>query len=296
MALTGIYGRVAREDAITLIRHALDQGVDHFDTAELYGPYINEVLLADALGIHGREVRIATKFGYKLEAGKITGLDSSPPTIRRSVEGSLRRLRRERIDLLYQHRPDPQIPIEDVIGTMSELVREGKVAELGLCAANRTTIERASTIHHIASIQNSYSLIEREADSDVLPALDGRRTAFIAHSPLARGILTAAAAPADRRETTDYRRKDARFAAAALASLNFALAPLWEVADRHHAPPAQIAIAWVLSKGPNMHVIPGAKNVDQLNVALRAEEIVFSEDDNQKLEIIAARTASEARG
>lgn len=128
MALTGIYGPVERDEAVAVIRRAFDLGITHYDTAELYGPYVNEELLAEALGPRSREVCIATKFGYRLEGSSIAGLDSSPRAIRRSVEGSLRRLRRERLDLLYQHRPDPHVPVEDVIGTMSELVEEGKVA------------------------------------------------------------------------------------------------------------------------------------------------------------------------
>ena len=193
MALTGIYGPIGRGKAIAVIRRAFDLGVDHYDTAELYGPYINEELLADALGPRSREVRIATKFGYRLEGGRIAGLDSSPHAIRRAVEGSLRRLRRERIDLLYQHRPDPHIPVEDVVGTMSKLVKEGKVADLGLCATDHATLERARAIHPIAAVQNSYSLIDREAEAGVLPALSDHRTAFVAYSPLARGILAGAA-------------------------------------------------------------------------------------------------------
>jgi aryl-alcohol dehydrogenase-like predicted oxidoreductase len=287
MALTGIYGTVAREEAVAVIRRAFDLGIVHYDTAELYGPYVNEELLAEALGPRSREVCIATKFGYRLEGSRIAGLDSSPRAIRRSVEGSLRRLRRERIDLLYQHRPDPYVPVGDVVGTMAELVNEGKVAELGLCATDSATLQRATAIHPIAAIQNGYSLLNRSAETDVLPALSDHRTAFVAYSPLARGILAGAAAPAENREVTDYRRSDSRFSAAGLTSLKHALMPLWETADRHNAPPAAIAIAWVLSKNPEVHVIPGAKSLDQLTVALRAAEIILSEDDRVNLEMIA---------
>jgi aryl-alcohol dehydrogenase-like predicted oxidoreductase len=292
MALTGIYGPIAREDALAVIRHAFDLGVDHYDTAELYGPYINEELLADALGPRSSEVRIATKVGYRLEGGRIAGHDSSREAIRRSVEGSLRRLRRASIDLLYQHRPDPHIPVEDVVGTMAELVKEGKVAELGLCATDNATLQRAREIHPIAAVQNGYSLIEREAEAEVLPALSDRRTAFVAYSPLARGILAGVAIQPARRSKTDYRRSDSRFSVAGLASLRCALSPLWEMADRHNVPPAAIAIAWVLSKGPVVHVIPGARSLDQLTVALRAAEISLSGDDRLKLDEIAATVGS----
>lgn len=286
MALTGIYGPVPRQDAVAVIHRALDLGVDHYDTAELYGPYVNEELLADALGPKRSEVRIATKFGYRLEGGKIAGLDSSPKAIRRSVEGSLRRLQRERIDLLYQHRPDPRIPVEDVVGAMAELVNEGKVGELGLSAIDGVTLERASTVHPIAAVQNSYSLIERIAEAEVMSALRDQHTIFVAYSPLARGLLAGSARSADQRSADDYRRSDSRFSSASLSAYDAALSPLWEAAERHDAPPAAIAIAWVLSKDPRMHVIPGAKSPDQLIAALRAAQICLTEEDRRQLDNI----------
>lgn len=286
MALTGIYGPVPREDAIAVIRRALDLGVDHFDTAELYGPYANEELLANALGPGCSDVRIATKFGYRLEGGKIAGLDSSREVIRRSVEGSLRRLRRERIDLLYQHRPDPRVPVEDVVATMAELVAEGKVTELGLSATNGVTLERARAIHPIAAVQNAYSLIDRAAEADVLPALHDYHTALVAYSPLARGILAGDAIPAERRATTDYRSFDPRFLGTSLASLKHALSPLWEIAERHGAPPAAIAIAWVLSRGPDVHAIPGARTTGQLIANLQAIRIRLSDKERLRLDSI----------
>jgi aryl-alcohol dehydrogenase-like predicted oxidoreductase len=292
MALTGIYGPVAREDAVSVIRRAFDLGIDHYDTAELYGPYVNEELLASALGPRTRDVRIATKFGYRFEAGRIAGLDSSREAIRRSVEGSLRRLRRERIDLLYQHRPDPRIPVEDVVGAMAELVEEGKVAELGLSTIDGAMLKRARAIHRIAAVQNSYSLIERAAEANVLPALGDHRTAFVAYSPLARGILAGVTMSAEPRLSTDYRTSDSSFSATSLASLQSALSPLWKAANRHNVPPAAVAIAWVLSKGPDVHVIPGAKSLDQLNAALRGAEIALSEDDRLELDKIGNQIGS----
>lgn len=286
MALTGIYGPVKRDEAIAVIRRAFDLGINHYDTAELYGPYVNEELLAEALGPRSREVCIATKFGYRLEDGKVAGLDSSRLAIRHSVEGSLRRLRRERVDLLYQHRPDPRVPVEDVIGTLCELVKEGKVAHLGLSATDSATLQRARQIHPIAAIQNSFSLIDRSAEADILPALGDRQTLFVAYSPLARGILASDAASVEDRQLTDYRRSDPRFSQAGLASLKDALIPLLATARRHSTPPAAIALAWVLSKNPDMHVIPGAKSIDQLAVAIRATEIALSEDDRMQLEMI----------
>jgi aryl-alcohol dehydrogenase-like predicted oxidoreductase len=284
MALTGIYGPVPRDDAVAVIRRALDLGVDHFDTAELYGPYANEELLADALGPRRLHVRIATKFGYRLQGGRIAGLDSSRDAIRRSVEGSLGRLRRERIDLLYQHRPDPRVPVEDVVATMAELVKEGKVAELGLSAVDGVTVERARAIHPIAAVQNAYSLIDRTAEANVLPVLQDSQTAFVAYSPLARGILAGGAIPAEHRTTTDYRRSDPSFSAAGLDSLKHALSPLWEIASRQKASPAAIAIAWVLSRRPDVHAIPGAKTCEQLIANLQAGRIVLSDDERLRLD------------
>lgn len=286
MALTGIYGPITREDAVAVIRRAFDLGIDHYDTAELYGPYTNEELLADALGPGRLDVCIATKFGYRLNGDRIAGLDSSREAIRRSVEGSLRRLRRERIDLLYQHRPDPRIPVEDVVGTMADLVNEGKVAEIGLSAIGSATLDRARAIHPIAAIQNGYSLIERAAETDVMPALNDHRTAFVAYSPLARGVLAGSAMPAERRPASDYRKSDGRLSVAGLSALKSALSPLWQAADRHNVSPAAIAIAWVLSKGPGMHVIPGARSPKQLTGTLLGAEIVLNEDELLELDKI----------
>jgi aryl-alcohol dehydrogenase-like predicted oxidoreductase len=289
MALTGIYGTVTRDEAVAVIRRAFDLGIVHYDTAELYGPYVNEELVAEALGPLSREVCIATKFGYRLEGSRIVGLDSSPRAIRHSVEGSLRRLRRERIDLLYQHRRDPQVPVEDVIGAMADLVNEGKVAELGLCATDSATLQRAREIHHVSAIQNSYSLLDRTAEKGVLAASSDHRTAFVAYSPLARGILAGVRASADGREMSDYRSLDPRFSPAGLAALKHDLKALWETAERHNAPPAAIALAWALSQNPHVHVIPGPKSVEQLITALRATEIELSEHDRIKLAMIRVR-------
>ena len=286
MALTGIYGDIRREDAITVVRRAFEAGIDHFDTAELYGPYANEELLADALGSNQRAVRIATKFGYKLHGGEIVGLDSAPHSIRRSVEGSLRRLGRECIDLIYQHRIDPCIPIEDVVGTMAELIREGKAAELGLCCVDGETLERAQKIHSIAAVQNEYSLIMRQPEREILPGLREDLTTLVAYSPLARGILGGDAVAAERRETGDYRRSDSRFSRACLESLQERLAPLWHIARQHQTAPAAVALAWILSKSPKVCAIPGARTPSQISTNLQALELHLSPTEIQRLDMI----------
>jgi aryl-alcohol dehydrogenase-like predicted oxidoreductase len=285
MALTGIYGPVPRDAAIKLIRRALDLGVSHFDTAELYGPYANEELLADALGPNRNAVEIATKFGYRLENGKIVGLDSTPQAIRHSVEGSLKRLRRDYIDVLYQHRLDPTLPIEDVVGTMSNLVREGKVLALGLCAVDWQTFQRACAIHSISFVQNEFSLIQRDQEAKMVPGLHESATALVCYSPLGRGILAGGAGSVDRREMTDYRRHDARFGSNWLASATRRLAPLWRIAELRAVAPATVALAWLLSKAPTITVIPGAKTEAQIEASVLAREFTLTDDEIASLNL-----------
>jgi aryl-alcohol dehydrogenase-like predicted oxidoreductase len=277
MALTGIYGPVPRDAAVKLIRRAFDLGVSLFDTAELYGPYVNEELLADALGPNRKEVKIATKFGYRLENGNIVGLDSTPRAIRHSLEGSLKRLGRDHVDVLYQHRLDPTVPIEDVVGTMSDLVREGKVLALGLCAVDRQIFRRARVIHPISFVQNEFSLLQRDPEKELIPSLHEAETEFVCYSPLGRGILAGGAVPEGQRAPTDYRRNDVRFGSARMASITDRLAPLWQIAASRAVTPATIALAWLLSKAPNIHVIPGAKSDVQLLASIQACDVALTD-------------------
>jgi len=285
MALTGIYGPVPRETAFNLIHRALDLGVSHFDTAEIYGPYANEELLAEALGPNRNAVEIATKFGYRLENGKIAGLDSTPQAIRRSVEGSLRRLRRSHIDVLYQHRLDPRVPIEDVVGTMSELVREGKVLALGLCAIDWKILQRAQAIHSISFVQNEFSLIQRDPE-ELIAHLSELPIHFVCYSPLGRGILANGALPDSQRVLTDYRRNDLRFGSERLSSIMDRLAPLWQIAASRTVAPATVALAWLLSKTPAIRVIPGAKSEVQLTAALQAGAFGLTNEELASLNLI----------
>jgi aryl-alcohol dehydrogenase-like predicted oxidoreductase len=286
MALTGIYGPISRDNAVKIVRHALDLGITHFDTAELYGPYLNEELLSNALGSDRTKVEIGTKFGYRFHDGKIVGLDSRPPSIRQAVEGSLRRLRRDYVDVLYQHRPDPEVPVEDVVGIMSDLVSEGKVLSLGLSATDLPTLRRASAVHPISLVQNEFSLIQRAAEKLLLPGLLGTATEFVCYSPLGRGILTGRAIPAQR-SPTDYRSKDVWFQPARLAEVTERLAPLWRIAASRLVSPATVALAWLLSRAPTIRVIPGATNVEQLNANISSVATVLTEDE------IAALDATE---
>ncbi|WP_316182380.1 aldo/keto reductase [Bradyrhizobium sp. SZCCHNRI1009] len=259
-------------------------GVTHFDTAELYGPFVNEELLADALGFHRARVEVATKFGYRLEAGKIVGLDSRPQSIRSAVEGSLRRLRRDYDDVLYQHRPDPNVAVEEVVGTMSDLVKEGKVLGLGLSATDTETVQRASAVHRISFVQNEYSLIQREPEKGLLAYLNDQRIEFVCYSPLGRGILGRMTGGETKRSSTDHRAKDPRFESGRLAEINRALDPLWDVAAAHSVAPSAVALAWLLAKSPTIRVIPSATSIEQLKTNLGGVEIVLSSEEMASLD------------
>jgi len=286
MPLTGIYGPVSRDVAIEIIQCALELGVSNFDTAELYGPYLNEELLADALGANLLRVEIATKVGYRFRDGKLVGLDSRPRSIRLAVEGSLRRLRREYVDVLYQHRPDPAVPIEDVVGTLVDLVREGKALRLGLSGTDQASLRRASTIYPIAFIQNEYSLVARDPEIELLQGLQGTPTQFVCYSPLARGILAGKTSTATQQSPTDYRNRDARFQSERHAELVDQLAPLWRIATTRSVSPAAVALAWLLSKAPTIRVIPSATNVEQLRANIRGVDIILTEEELAALDLI----------
>lgn len=285
MALTGIYGAVDPRSAAATIHRALELGITHFDTAELYGPYSNEELLAAALGPRIKQVQIATKFGYRLEGSQIAGVDCRPETIQRAVEGSLRRLRRETIDLLYQHRQDPTIPVEEVVGVMSDLVRSGHVRALGLSAVDSATVKRAQAVHEIHAVQNDYSLLRRGEESALLSALRSQAGSFVAYSPLARGLLTGNPMQSlTTRDQSDYRRSDPRFDAAGTAELQLRLSSLWRISKEHGVQPTVVALAWILQKDPRMFVIPGAKTPDQLEVCLQSASFRLTATEYSELD------------
>lgn len=234
---------------------------------------MNEELLAEAIGNSHQYVKIATKFGFKIINGKIVGRDSSPTSIRRAVEGSLRRLRRERIDLLYQHRIDPGVPIEDVVGTMKDLIIEGKVDKLGLSAIDALDLERAQTVHTISAVQNEYSLIERQIEAEVLPCIERHGTTLVPFSPLGQGILCGNALSASNRSSQDYRKSDAKFSTNRLRKINAQLQPLWRISKQYNVPPAVISLAWLLGKSPKIFIIPGAKSLSQISINVQATKI-----------------------
>jgi aryl-alcohol dehydrogenase-like predicted oxidoreductase len=259
MGMSQSYGTFDDAESIATIHRALELGVTLLDTAEVYGPYTNESLLGRALEGRRDQAIIATKFGWEIGAKQRGGLDSRPEHIRRAVEGSLKRLRTDRIDLLYQHRVDPAVPIEDVVGTMADLVRQGKVRFLGLSEAGAGTIRRAHAVHPIAALQSEYSLWERNLEAEIIPLLRELGIGLVPFSPLGRGFLTGTARRAEEYPEGDYRRGDPRFQGENYDANMRAAAVVGEVARELGATAGQVALAWVLAQGPDVVPIPGTK-------------------------------------
>lgn len=284
MGMSQSYGVPDDRESVATIHRALELGVTLFDTAEAYGPFANEELLGRAL--EGRRDRavIATKFGFRFEGHQLTGTDSRPEHIREVVEGSLRRLATDHVDLLYQHRVDPEVPIEDVVGTMADLVREGKVRFLGLSEAGEATIRRAHAVHPIAALQSEYSLWERNLETGILPLLRELGIGLVAFSPLGRGFLTGTARRAEDYPEGDYRRDDPRFQGSNYDANARAAAIVAALARRRGATPAQIALAWLLAKGEHVVPIPGTKRRRYLEENLEAASLALGPEENAELD------------
>jgi aryl-alcohol dehydrogenase-like predicted oxidoreductase len=285
MGISFGYGPAAsREDGIAVIRAAVEGGVTFFDTAEAYGPFSNEELVGEALGPVRDQVVIATKFGFTFEGGKQTSLDSRPANIREVAEASLKRLKTDRIDLLYQHRVDPNVPIEDVAGAVKDLIREGKVKHFGLSEAGVQTIRRAHAVQPVAALQSEYSLWWREPEKEVIPALEELGIGFVPFSPLGKGFLTGKIDDKTTFESTDFRNVVPRFTTenrkANLAFVDW----LKKFAERKQATPAQIALAWLLAQKPWIVPIPGTTKRHRLNENLGAASIRLSADDLRELD------------
>src|SRR3954449_12807506 len=284
MGMSQSYGTAEERDegeSIATIHRALELGCSFLDTAEVYGPFTNEELVGRAIRGKRDQVILATKFGFKIEAGKITGLDSRPSHIREAVEGSLRRLGTDRIDLLYQHRVDPEVPIEETVGTMAELVREGKVRFLGLSEAGERTIRRAHAVHPIAALQSEYSLWERNLEPSIIPLLRELGIGLVPFSPLGRGFLTGTAKRAEEYPEGDYRRGDPRYQGENYDANMRAASEVQAIAQRKGATSGQIALAWLLHKGDDIVPIPGTKrrkyleeNIASVEISLSAQEMV----------------------
>jgi aryl-alcohol dehydrogenase-like predicted oxidoreductase len=282
-----------RGDSIALIRAAVERGVTFFDTAQVYGPFHNEELVGEALEPVRDEVVIATKFGFELSTGRSRGTDSRPETIRSSVNDSLRRLRTDRIDLLYQHRVDPDVPIEDVAATVKELIDQGKVRRFGLSEAGVGTIRRAHAVQPVTALQSEYSLWWREPEEQILPALAELGIGFVPFSPLGKGFLTGAIDENTQFESGDFRNTVPRFADADARHTNLAFVDLVRtIAERKGATPAQVALAWVLAQKPWMVPIPGTTKLHRLEENIAAADLELTPDDLREIE----EALPEARG
>jgi aryl-alcohol dehydrogenase-like predicted oxidoreductase len=265
---------------------AIDLGCDFFDTAEVYGPYTNEELLGRALKDRRDRVVLATKFGFRLADGG--GLDSRPEHMREAVEGSLRRLATDRIDLLYQHRVDPAVPIEETVGAMAELVRQGKVRFLGLSEAGEQTIRRAHATHPISALQSEYSLWERNLEPRIIPVLRELGIGLVPFAPLGRGFLTGAVKRAEEYPETDFRRNDPRYQGANFDANVRAASVVHELAKRKGIAPGQVALAWLLHKGDDMVPIPGTKRRRYLEENVAAADVSLSAGEMATLDAALA--------
>ncbi|GAA0985841.1 aldo/keto reductase [Acrocarpospora macrocephala] len=272
----------ADDEAVRVLQRAVDVGVTHIDTAEVYGPYANEELVGRALKGRRDEVVLATKFGLVAHAGG-SAPDSSPENVRRAVEGSLTRLGTDRIDLYYQHRVDPDTPIEETVGVLADLVEQGKVRYIGLSEASVQTIRRAHQVHPIAAVQSEYSLWSRDPESAILPALRELGIGFVPYSPLGRGFLTGSLRSLDGLDADDWRRTNPRFADGNLERNLRIVDEVEAVASEVGATSAQVALAWLLAQGGDIAPIPGTTKMSRLEENAAADEVSLSEDQVARL-------------
>jgi aryl-alcohol dehydrogenase-like predicted oxidoreductase len=292
MGLSFGYGpAVDRQQGISLIRAAVERGITFFDTAEAYGPFTNEELVGEALAPVRDQVVIATKFGFKFDGAKQSGLDSRPAHIKEVAEASLTRLKVDAIDLFYQHRVDPEVPIEDVAGAVKELIQEGKVKHFGLSEAGVQTIRRAHAVQPVTALQSEYSLWWREPEAETLPALEELGIGFVPFSPLGKGFLTGKIDETTTFDSTDFRNVVPRFTAenrkANLAFVEW----LTAFAERRNATPAQIALAWLLAQKPWIAPIPGTTKLHRLEENIGAADITLTAEDLREIDRAAAQIA-----
>ena len=279
------YGEAADEsEAVATIHRAIEIGITFFDTAQIYGPFQNEELVGRAIAGRRDGLVIATKFGFRFEGSRITGIDGSPENARRSCEGSLKRLGVDTIDLFYQHRVDPSVPIEETVGGMAELVREGKVRFIGLSEAAPETLRRAHGVHPIAALQSEYSLWEREVEADILPVCRELGIGFVPYSPLGRGFLTGQIKSREDLPANDWRRNDPRYSEENFGSNLRIVDIVRSVAERHGASPAQVALAWLLAQGDDVVPIPGSKRRATLEDSAAAADLQLTAEDLGELD------------
>ena len=280
-----------RNAMIALIRKAVELGVTLFDTAEVYGPFINEELVGEALFPFRKEVVIATKFGSNIEIGKPTGLNSRPERIRQVAEESLKRLKSESIDLFYQHRFDPNVPIEDVAGTVKDLIRQGKVKHFGLCEVGAQTIRRAHAVQPLTAVQSEYSLMWRQPEEEVLPTLEKLGIGFVPYSPLGRGFLTGKIKKPEDLPEDDFRLTTPRFQGDNFQRNLDLVERVGEIAREKKCTPAQLALAWVLAQGEDIVPIPGTKRREFLQENVGALDVDLSSDDLARIDEVAPKDA-----
>ena len=280
-----------KQEMISVIRSAVEQGVTFFDTAEVYGPFTNEELVGEALFPIRDQVVIATKFGFDCDAGKQGGLNSQPQHIRQVVEASLKRLKTQTIDLLYQHRVDPNVPIEDVAGTVKDLIRQGKVKHFGLSEAGVQTIRRAHAVQPVTALQSEYSLWWREPEAEVLPVLEQLGIGFVPFSPLGKGFLTGKISTDTKFDASDFRTKVPRFDPENRKANQALVEEVEKFAKQKEATPAQVALAWVLSQKPWIVPIPGTTKLHRLRENLGAATLQLTPEDLRELESAASKVS-----
>jgi aryl-alcohol dehydrogenase-like predicted oxidoreductase len=289
MGLSSGYGpAVSKDHGIALIRSAVERGITLFDTAEAYGPFTNEELLGEALAPFRNDVAVATKFGFTFEPGGQRGLDSRPAHIREVADAALKRLRRDAIDLFYQHRVDPHVPIEDVAGAVKELIQQGKVKHFGLSEAGVQTIRRAHAVQPVAVLQNEYSIWWRAPEVEVFPALEELGIGFVPFSPLGRGYLTGKIDQNTTFDANDIRQSIPRFAPDARKANEAVIDLLRRIAERKRATPAQIALAWLMAQKPWIVPIPGTTKLERLEENIGALSVELSPDDLREIDRAAS--------
>lgn len=289
MGLSFGYGKpTEKQEAIQLIKAAYEQGITFFDTAECYGPFANEELLGEALKSFRKDIVIATKFGFQ-DGDSSKGLDSSPASIRKVVDASLKRLQTDYIDLLYQHRVDPNVPIEDVAGTVKDLIQEGKVKHFGLSEAGVQTIRKANAVQPVTALQSEYSLFYREPEKEIIPTLEELGIGFVPFSPLGKGFLTGAINETTQFEKNDFRNIVPRFSEENRKANQALVDLLKSIASQKNATPAQIALAWLLAQKPWIAPIPGTTKQDRLKENVGGASVLLTEDDLATIETAAEK-------
>jgi len=290
MGLNFGYGpAVDKQQGMEVIRAAVERGVTLFDTAEVYGPFVNEELVGEALAPFRGRVSVATKFGFKIVDGKQSGLDSRPEHIKEVAEASLKRLKTDVIDLFYQHRVDPNVPIEDVAGAVKDLIQQGKVKHFGLSEAGVGVIRRAHKVQAITALQSEYSLWWREPEAEILPTLEELGIGFVPFSPLGKGFLTGAISQDTRFEKSDFRNVVPRFSPENRKANQSLVDVVSAFAQRKHATPAQVALAWVLAQKPWMVPIPGTTKVHRLEENLGAASVELTPDDLRQIDFATSK-------